>query len=260
MDMAIMTLQITGLYQQALTEWERMLPAQRTWDNLKTHFADAYNTKLISGTSTTGQHGFASNTIDTDDALNNIELSLNHELSNLQVANNANHQSMQQMMSAFTQQLATVTQQLALLLTAPTAGPTAPAPIAAPMGTYATNTRNNRGGNRGRNRNAYINPNAASPLPVPTTPLASTGIPAVAPTPATQLNNNKFFNNHNYCFTCGYDVPVWHTSDTCPHPKPGHQRACTRGNVMEYTRLGHQCSRRTIHKTIMPANPRPEQA
>ena len=62
MDMAIMTLQITGLYQQALTEWERMLPAQRTWDNLKTHFADTYNTKLISGTSTTGQHGFASNT------------------------------------------------------------------------------------------------------------------------------------------------------------------------------------------------------
>ena len=145
--MAIMTLQITGLYQQALTEWERTLPAQCTWDNLKTHFAEAYNTKLIAGTSTTGQHGFASNIIDTDDALNNIELSLNHELSNLQVANHANHQSMQQMMSSFTQQLATVTQQLALLTTAPPAGPTAPTPIATPIGTYARNPRNNCGGN-----------------------------------------------------------------------------------------------------------------
>ena len=117
MDMAIMTLQITGLYQQALTEWERMLPTQCTWDNLKTHFADAYNTKLIASTNTTGQHGFASNIVYTDEALKNIELSLTHELSNLQVANNANYQSMQQI------------------------------PNAAPMGTYACNNRNNRGGN-----------------------------------------------------------------------------------------------------------------
>ena len=141
MDMAIMTLQITGLYQQALTEWERMLPAQHTWDNLKTRFADAYNTKLIAGTTTTGQHGFASNIVDIDDALNNIELSLNHKLSNLQVANNSNHQSMQQMMSSCTQQLATVAQQLALLATAP---PTTP--NATPTGTYARNNCNNWGG------------------------------------------------------------------------------------------------------------------
>ena len=123
-------------------------------------------------------------------------------------------------MSLFTQQLATVTQQLALLMTAPPAGPTAPAPNAPPIGTYARNTRNNCGGNRGRQHNSYINPNAAGPLLVPTAPIAASGIPAVAPMPATQLNNNKFFNNHNYCFTCGYDVPVWHTSDSCPHPNP----------------------------------------
>ena len=70
MDMAIMTLQITGLYSQALTEWESKPPMDRTWDALKSHFATAYNLRLISGTTTAGHAGYhcASNVIETDDA------------------------------------------------------------------------------------------------------------------------------------------------------------------------------------------------
>jgi hypothetical protein len=79
MDMAIMTLQITGLYSQALTEWESKLPIDQTWDALKSHFATAYNLRLISGTTTAGHAGYhsASNVVENDDTLNNIEQTLN---------------------------------------------------------------------------------------------------------------------------------------------------------------------------------------
>jgi hypothetical protein len=122
MDMAIMTLQITGLYSQALTEWESLPPNDCTWDALKSHFATVYNLHLISGTTTAGQAGYhsTSNVIKNDDALNNIEEMLNHELSNLHSANNANHQSTQQLFSALTQQLAAITQQLAIMAPANT--------------------------------------------------------------------------------------------------------------------------------------------
>jgi hypothetical protein len=49
-DMAITSLQLTGLYSDAFTEYERLPAAQQTWDDLKTHFTSAYNTKLIAGT------------------------------------------------------------------------------------------------------------------------------------------------------------------------------------------------------------------
>jgi hypothetical protein len=97
MDMAIMTLQIAGLYSQALTEWERKPPIDRTWDALKSHIATVYNLRLISGTTTAGHAGYhsASNVVENDDNLNNIKQTLNHKLSNLHQANNANHQSTQ---------------------------------------------------------------------------------------------------------------------------------------------------------------------
>lgn len=43
--------------------------------------------------------------------------------------------------------------------------------------------------------------------------------------PMSQLNYYKKFNNWNVCFSCGFDVPNWHTSATCPAEcrKFGHQ-------------------------------------
>jgi hypothetical protein len=83
MDMAIMTLQIAGLYSQALTEWESKPPIDRTWDALKSHFATAYNLRLISGTTTAGHAGYhsASIIVENDDTLTNIKQTLNHKLS-----------------------------------------------------------------------------------------------------------------------------------------------------------------------------------
>ena len=246
MDMAIMTLQITGLYSQALTEWESLPLKDRTWDALKSHFATMYNLHLISGTTTTGHVGYhsASNVIENDDALNNIEETLNHELSNLHSANNANHQSTQQLFSTLTQQLAAITQQLAIM---------------APANTHQNNF--------GRNHNNHGNNCAPQPPAMGNALSLPPGIPAV-PAAATATafshnappNNNKHFNNLNYCFSCGYDVAIWHTSATCSNPKLNHQTGCMRQNVTQYEALGHLASKKGIHKTIMPVNPQPHQA
>eukprot|EP00957_Ditylum_brightwellii_P043646 3309044-Ditylum_brightwellii.AAC.1 len=37
-----------------------------------------------------------------------------------------------------------------------------------------------------------------------------------------QPNPYKRFNNYNYCWSHGYDVPDDHTSQNCPNPKNGH--------------------------------------
>ena len=258
MDMAMMTLQITGLYSVALTEWERTPPVDKTWDALKSHFATAYNLRLISGTTTAGHAGYhsASNIIETDDTLNNIEQTLNHELSNLHLANNANHQSTNQLFAAFQQQLAAITQQLASMT------PTATTP--------ATTGRNR---NRGHAARPPQGGNLPLPLALPPGVLPATPLPlppgilpsapaAAAPTNgrAAPMNYNKYFNNHNYCFSCGYDVAIWHTSATCNNPRSNHQTGCTRQNVAQFEALGHLASKRGIHKTIMPVNPQPNQA
>ena len=256
MDMAIMTLQITGLYSVALTEWERTPPADKTWDALKSHFATAYNLRLISGTTTAGHAGYhsAANIVERDDTLNNIEQTLNHELSSLHLANSANHHSTNQLIAAFQQQLTALTQQLATLT------PTA-APPAAP-GRY----RNNARGTTARAAappGGHIPP-MPQPLPLPPgiLPTAIPAAPAAAPANGrtAPMNYTKHFNNHNYCFSCGYDVALWHTSATCNNPKMNHQTGCTRQNVAQFEALGHLASKRGIHKTIMPTNPQPNQA
>ncbi len=44
--------QITGLYSQALIEWNSLDAAARTWDALKVHFTTAYIVREQSGTGT----------------------------------------------------------------------------------------------------------------------------------------------------------------------------------------------------------------
>jgi hypothetical protein len=92
---------------------------------------------------------------------------------------------------------------------------------------------------------------------------AIAGIPPPNYTPTNRRsvpNPNKWYNNHNYCYSCGYDVPIWHTSATCNDRKPHHQEGCTRANVGAYKAAGHYVSDRNVHKTIMPSNPSPGQA
>ena len=90
--------------------------------------------------------------------------------------------------------------------------------------------------------------------------IAAPEIPAPAPTPTWAPNNNKWFKNHNYYFSCGYDMPLLHTNASCPDFKCNHQAGCTCKNIAQYEALGHLSSRKAIHNAIMPINPGPYQA
>ena len=46
----------------------------------------------------------------------------------------------------------------------------------------------------------------------------------------TPMNPVKYYKNWNYCWSCGFDVPDWHTSATCPNPHEGHITSATRDN------------------------------
>ena len=58
MTRAIMSIQLTGLYSQALIEWQQILPVNHTWDALKLHFTRAYIAREQSGTGTTAANGY----------------------------------------------------------------------------------------------------------------------------------------------------------------------------------------------------------
>ena len=72
----------------------------------------------------------------------------------------------------------------------------------------------------------------------------------------------KHYNNWNMCFSCGFDVPIWHTSRTCPQHlrKHGHQETCDRTNYMNYVNAGYPVQQKEIGKYLLPINPGPHQA
>ena len=317
---AIMAIQLTGLYSQALIEWNAHPPANKTWDALKTHFTKAYIVREQSGTGTMATAGYhtAANAVEHDDALANIEATLSAELGALQLANNTQQQSNITAMADLRAALAATQQQLANLAAAPpqlmAPTPNQPVPLAPPplqlLGTpplpityppaYMPQPARPRqyNGNR-RHRTGRYQQSAfpyqqthqppmptmptpsLPPLPMPTLPTPTVppqnvhphGMhPFAAPLlPATTAagtanrrnsppNPNKRFNNLNYCYSCGFDVPIWHTSATCPAPNAHHQPGCTRDNVAQYAAMGYQVSRRAAHKTVMPTNPLPHLA
>ena len=59
----------------------------------------------------------------------------------------------------------------------------------------------------------------------------------------------KYFNNKNYCWSCGHDVPDWHTIKTCPFnlQYEAHQEAVTKHNTMGTSTV---CD----HKRFKPSN------
>ena len=111
-------------------------------------------------------------------------------------------------------------------------------------------------------------------IPPPAYPSTSGGIPPPTygsiPAPAGHQaarapysNTTKYYNNHNMCYSCGFDVPSWHTSMTCPQEcrKAHHQPGCNESNWQQYEAMGHQVSKKARHKIgNLPVNPTPEQA
>ena len=75
-------------------------------------------------------------------------------------------------------------------------------------------------------------------------------------------NPVKYFNNWNMCCNCGYDIPVWHTSQTCPYKQdwPHHNNGINRTNAKQYEAAGWKVSRKGIHKTQLPTDPHEGQA
>lgn len=90
---AIMGIQLSRLYSQALIDWQAKAPALHTWENLKIHFTAAYIARIQSGHSTTAANGFyiAANLI-ADDAIMNIKAMLTSKLLLLQIAHKTTHQ------------------------------------------------------------------------------------------------------------------------------------------------------------------------
>ena len=279
---AIMAIQLTGLYSQALIEWNALPAVSKTWDTLKTHFTTAYIVREQSGTGTMAMAGYysAANTIDHDDVYTNIEATISAELAALQLANNMQQSANSTAMAELRAALAATQQQLANLTTAPQnylVPPTRPP-------TYTPHIPRLNQPHSFRNRRTLHHQPSARTFPVPPASLTLPGIPAPLPIlqmptqslprtgaaqpsatvpgttngrPTMPPNPNKRFNNLNYCYSCGFDVAVWHTSTTCPMPNAHHQAGCTRDNVAQYAAAGHHISRRAMHKNVMPINPPP---
>jgi hypothetical protein len=73
--------------------------------------------------------------------------------------------------------------------------------------------------------------------------------------PAPHYSNiKKQFANWNACYSCGFDVPDGHTSQTCNHHlrKPGHDINFTRQNAQQFIDQGYNCSTKNRHKTVFP--------
>ena len=136
----------------------------------------------------------------------------------------------------------------------------------APPVPYTGGRRGGRGrGRGGRGRGGAGRGYAPTVLP----PSSNGGIPPPTqqyqqPTTAVPYSNTtKYFANHNMCYSCGHDVPNWHTSVTCPQHlrKQGHQDGCNHTNWQQYKAMGHSPSMKASHKIgNMPTNPGPRQA
>ena len=67
-------------------------------------------------------------------------------------------------------------------------------------------------------------------------------------------NLYKRWNNWNACYSCGFDVPKWHTSATCPWEcrKEHHQEGYKRNDYDQYVQAGWNPSKVGKHKKYLP--------
>jgi hypothetical protein len=85
-DKAIIAIQRTGLYEAALLEWQGFNENNKTWEQLKLHFEEAYEIRLASGQGTAVTHGYVNNTeVYNDNSISTIQESLQ----SIHLANNA---------------------------------------------------------------------------------------------------------------------------------------------------------------------------
>ena len=300
-DKALTAIQSTGLYETAVLEWQGFDAANKTWPELKSHFGEAYEIRIASGAGTARSHGYVNMaTDDDDDSLTSIVESIqlannannqviNDNISQITAETRALRQALvdtQQQLALVTRSQAAPVQQIAwphLQQQAPVAPIAAnafvppayqpPAPYQPPQQYQPEGTRRaTRGRGRGRNPRNPRRPGPAT-APAPFAPAqgpdGAGGIPPFRRGAAAANNNRpafsnkvKFYNNWNMCYTCGFDVPNWHTSATCDNPekREGHTARCTRQTCEAYIASGYPVCKVAKHKDQLPINPRPDQA
>eukprot|EP00804_Cyclotella_cryptica_P003417 CCRYP_018563-RA/>CCRYP_018563-RA protein AED:0.22 eAED:0.19 QI:0/0/0/1/0.33/0.25/4/0/1155 len=253
--------------------------ANKAWQQLKLHFEEAYELRLASGQGTAATHGYVNSaTANDDDSMASIQESI----ANFHMANNANYQSMQDILQAARAETASLRAELqstqqsfanftratppAFIPPIPQFIPAPPTgqhqftpPPAAPYQQYQQGGRGtrSRGGKGRNNRNRrgqtqqYFTP--TTPATTFNAPSSALGVPPPAfQPPSTPPNPVKYYNNWNMCYSCGFDVEGWHTSATCHNKKQGHQDGCTRENAQAYKDAGHKVTWRGAHKTTLP--------
>jgi hypothetical protein len=292
-DKAYTAIQETGLFATACLEWNVM--ESDRWIDLKDHFTEAYEAFLVTSAGSAAQHGYASNMLAPglpmpggtadDDSLNTIRdgfashtMAFNaqaqrqgDEISGLRAAMMEMGAAHQQQLHRMEQNMAHMARSVGGAATVPTTISTitqpAPPPVPvfaasgyiapathAPTATTTTTTTTRR--SRGRRAGFGAAPPATSGTYAQR---AATG----TTTAATHVQNDyKIFNNWNKCFSCGSDVPAWHTSATCPAEcrVPGHQAGyvgrTNTGQVApdhaQYVAAGHKPSERKSHKKYLP--------
>lgn len=300
LDKGVTGVMKTGLYQTALLEWNGFDAANKTWDEFKAHFAEAYDIHLQT-TQTSGQLGYHGANAAMDDDDSSIA-TINESLANLQTVSIENTRTMNDNISQLTATTNDLRQGLVQTQAALAAmargqqqpmGPSAqpfgwaanvpPVQYVAPPPQYGTpatqyqgygggrgqggNRRDNgRGRGRGNYRGGRGGSNGGGRGVAPGPPPTGGGIPA-PPTMATQTqqpqpkNYTKYFNNWNMCCTCGFDVPSWHTSSSCPNKAKNihHNDAIDRNNYQAYAAQGWKIRMKASHKSQLPSNPGPAQ-
>ena len=135
-DKAIIAIQRTGLYELALLEWTGLADENKTWQQLKLHFEEAYEQRLDSDQGTSSAHGCVNNMTASED--DNTVTTIQESLTNIHMANNANYASLQENLQAERSENAALrvelaaTQQTMANFTQATMRALVPAPIYAP--------------------------------------------------------------------------------------------------------------------------------
>ena len=109
-DKATTAIQMTGHFPTALLEWNGFDDINKTWPQLKEHFAEAYELFISTGGGTAGSHGYVNMAAD-DDSIKSIE----NTLGQMSVTNNANYQAVTDEVKELRNALTLTQQQLAMV-------------------------------------------------------------------------------------------------------------------------------------------------
>ena len=285
-DKTVVAIQATCLFEAAMEKWHALGPEDQAWLYIKEHFGSAFDVWLTSGAVTGASGGYhgANMGYDDDDSISTIGEKMTEMVNNVTRAHNANSVVTSEGIIALKaegiqqrQEIAQLRMEMANLLCqtqtqvapayvpptyapayvpAPAYAPAPPAPAYAPAAPATTGG----GGRSKKGRSNMAAYGTVAPAVYPPAGPPSRGNCAIPP-PAKPASNRanlanpiKHFNNWNYCYSCGGDVPAWHSSTTCPAEcrKSHHQIGCDRANYQQYLDLGHWASKKAMKKTQLP--------